>query len=84
MFVLIIFRIGIFPLFVNASMQVKPKMLQLYETHFLPLEDNLACCIDGMLLSLLPGIFVLSFYIDYFYKLQFLSLNQQCSTCSPY
>ena len=48
-------RIGIFPLFVNASMQVRPKLLQLYEDHFLSLNDNLTQCIDGMLLGLLPG-----------------------------
>ena len=53
-----VFSMGIFPLFVNASMQVRPKLLKLYETHFLPLDESLISCLDGMLLGLLPGKFV--------------------------
>ena len=46
---------GIFPLLVNASMQVRPVLLNMYETYFLPLGKSLQHCIDGMLLALLPG-----------------------------
>ncbi|CAK8677877.1 unnamed protein product [Clavelina lepadiformis] len=53
---LYVYSMGIFPLLVNASMQVRPVLLNMYETYFLPLGKSLQHCIDGMLLALLPGL----------------------------
>nr|XP_026690200.1 protein dopey-1 isoform X2 [Ciona intestinalis] len=53
---LYIYSLGIFPLFSNASLQVRPVLLNLYETHMLPLGESLRTCLDGMILGLLPGL----------------------------
>ena len=47
---------GLFPLMAYAAMNVKPALLLLYETHFIPLRQNLRPALTGMLLGLLPGL----------------------------
>lgn len=55
-FDLYIYGSGIFSLLANSTMQVRPVLLNLYETHLLPLGANLRTCLDGLLLGLLPGL----------------------------
>lgn len=51
-----IYGSGIFSLLANASMQVRPVLLNVYETHLLPLGEKLRISLDGVLLGLLPGL----------------------------
>nr|CAB3239497.1 protein dopey-1 [Phallusia mammillata] len=53
---LYIYSTGIFPLLSNASMQVRPVLLNLYETHILPLGKSIITCLDGIVVGLLPGL----------------------------
>lgn len=53
---LFIYSIGLFPLLSEASIAVKPVLLDLYENHFLPLKKKLYPGLSGVLLALLPGI----------------------------
>ena len=53
---LFIYSIGLFPLLSEASIAVKPVLLDLYENHFLPLKKKLYPGLTGVLLALLPGI----------------------------
>jgi hypothetical protein len=50
------FGLGLFPVFRTASMTVKSKYLAVVETCYLPLGQNLAPCLNALVLSLLPGI----------------------------
>ncbi|CAF0777344.1 unnamed protein product [Brachionus calyciflorus] len=47
---------GLFPLLANAALSVKPILLNLYETYFLPLKKSLRPCLTGLLIALLPGL----------------------------
>lgn len=47
---------GLFPLLSHCSTSLKPPLLSLYETHFLPLGPKLAPILDGLILALLPGL----------------------------
>lgn len=35
---------------------MKPRLLKVYETYYLPLKNNLIPCLPGLVLSLLPGL----------------------------
>lgn len=47
---------GLFPLLSHAAINVKPTLLEVYETHFLPLEDRLRPALEGFLIAVLPGL----------------------------
>lgn len=61
---LFIYTSGLFPLLSQASMSVKPVLLDLYETHLLPLRNKLYPGLSGFLLALLPGIEEVSEYTE--------------------
>lgn len=73
---LFIYSAGLFPLLGNAAMNVKPPLLTIYETHFVPLGEKLRPGLNGFLIGVLPGleegsdyydrlvIFILSSYVD--------------------
>ena len=46
---------GLFPLLGYAAINVRPTLLQLYETHFLPLGTSIKPAMTGLIMSLLPG-----------------------------
>lgn len=47
---------GLFPLFQYASMQVRPKFLELIQKFYLPLGAELMPCTSGLVMSLVPGL----------------------------
>lgn len=47
---------GLFPLLANAALSVKPVLLSVYETYFLPLKKSLRPCLTGLIIALLPGL----------------------------
>ena len=47
---------GLFPLLAHAALNVKPALLLLYETHFVPLGKHIKPALSGLLLGLLPGL----------------------------
>ena len=50
------FSAGLFPLLGYAAMNVRPVLLGIYETHFVPLGPLLKAGLTGLLLALLPGL----------------------------
>ncbi|KAJ3597369.1 hypothetical protein NHX12_000897, partial [Muraenolepis orangiensis] len=55
---------GLFPLLSNAAMSVKPALLGLYETYYLPLGKTLKPGLQGLLTGVLPGLEEGSEYYD--------------------
>lgn len=53
---LFLYSSGLFPLLSNASMSVKPVLLGLYETFYLPLGKTLKPGLQGFLTGVLPGL----------------------------
>ncbi|XP_043929288.1 protein dopey-1 [Protopterus annectens] len=53
---LFLYSSGLFPLLANAAMSVKPALLSLYETHYLPLGKTLKPGLQGLLTGILPGL----------------------------
>ena len=53
---LFLYSSGLFPLLANAALSVKPVLLSLYETYFLPLKCLLKPCLIGFLIGILPGL----------------------------
>lgn len=53
---LFIYSAGLFPLLGNAAMNVRPKLLDIYETHFVPLADRLCPGLSGFLIGVLSGL----------------------------
>ncbi|XP_022089796.1 protein dopey-1-like isoform X2 [Acanthaster planci] len=51
-----IYSAGLFPLLGSAAMAVKPKLLHLYEEHYLPLGEHLKPCLTGLLQGIMPGL----------------------------
>ncbi|KAG5652198.1 hypothetical protein H0H81_005933 [Sphagnurus paluster] len=47
---------GLFPFFEYAATSVKPTLLNLYGTHYLPLQAGLRPVMKSMILALLPGL----------------------------
>ena len=47
---------GIFPLLGHAAMSVKPSLLMLYESHFVPLGRHIKPALTGLITGLLPGL----------------------------
>ena len=68
---------GLFPLLANAALSVKPVLLSIYETYFLPLKQALRPCLTGLIIGLLPGLEEGSdFYARSFNLLKSLCLAQ--------
>ena len=53
---LFIYSVGLFPLLGQASIAVRPVLLNIYESHFLPLKSKLYPGLSGFLVALFPGI----------------------------
>ncbi|KAF5280713.1 hypothetical protein FQR65_LT15003 [Abscondita terminalis] len=53
---LFIYSAGLFPLLGHAAMTIRPILLQLYETHFVPLRARLRPALSGFLSGVLPGL----------------------------
>ena len=53
---LLLYSSGLFPLLGNASMSVRPVLLEVYEKYYLPLAHELLPCLHGLVLGLLPAI----------------------------
>ncbi|KAK6632298.1 hypothetical protein RUM44_007339 [Polyplax serrata] len=53
---LFIYSAGLFPLFGHSAMNVKPLLLTIYETHFVPLGRRLRPGLSGFLSGVLPGL----------------------------
>jgi len=51
-----IYSNGLFPLLCQAAINVKPTLLEIYETYFLPLGKDLKPCLDGFIIAILPGL----------------------------
>lgn len=47
---------GLFPLMGYAAMNVRPVLLQLYETHFIALQKHIKPALTGLIMGLLPGL----------------------------
>lgn len=47
---------GLFPLLGHAAMNVRPSLLTVYETHFVPLGERLRPGLSGFLSGVLPGL----------------------------
>ncbi|GJE86225.1 Dopey, N-terminal-domain-containing protein [Phanerochaete sordida] len=47
---------GLFPFFEYAAMSVKPTLLTLFDTHYLPLQAGLRPIMKSFILALLPGL----------------------------
>ncbi|KAG6874376.1 hypothetical protein C0995_015112 [Termitomyces sp. Mi166 len=47
---------GLFPFFEYAATSVKPTLLNLFDTHYLPLQSGLRPVMKSFILSLLPGL----------------------------
>lgn len=46
---------GLFPLLGYAAMNVRPSLLKIYETYFVPLGDKLRPALSGFLSGVIPG-----------------------------
>ncbi|KDN49150.1 hypothetical protein RSAG8_02503, partial [Rhizoctonia solani AG-8 WAC10335] len=53
---LLLWSSGLFPFFEYAATSVKPALLNLYDTHFLPLGNSLRPATRALILALLPGL----------------------------
>ncbi|KAL1518230.1 hypothetical protein ABEB36_001886 [Hypothenemus hampei] len=53
---LFIYSSGLFPLMGHAAMNIRPILLTIYETHFVPLGDRLRPALSGFLSGILPGL----------------------------
>ena len=71
---LYIYSKGLFPLLSHAAINVKPALLEIYQTHFVPLGDRLRLALDGFVIAVLPGLEEGS---DYYAKTESL-LKQVC------
>ncbi|EIN14374.1 hypothetical protein PUNSTDRAFT_140678 [Punctularia strigosozonata HHB-11173 SS5] len=47
---------GLFPFFEYAATSVKPSLLNLFDTHYLPLQEGLRPIMKAFILALLPGL----------------------------
>lgn len=50
------YSVGLFPLFANASMQIRPKIIDLFNMFYLPLGENLLPCLTGFVMASVPGL----------------------------
>ncbi|XP_064411620.1 protein dopey-1 isoform X2 [Latimeria chalumnae] len=61
---LFLYSSGLFPLLANAAMSVKPALLSLYESYYVPLGKTLKPGLQGLLTGILPGLEEGSEYYD--------------------
>ncbi|CAN0226355.1 unnamed protein product [Lampetra fluviatilis] len=61
---LFLYSAGLFPLLANAAMSVRPALLQLYETYYVPLGKTLKPGLQGLVTAILPGLEEGSEYYD--------------------
>lgn len=51
-----IYSNGLFPLLSHAAINVKPALLEVYQTHFVPLGERLRPALEGFIIAVLPGL----------------------------
>ena len=51
-----LYSAGLFPLLGHAAMNVRPNLLTVYETHFVPLGERLRPALNGLLAGVLLGL----------------------------
>nr|XP_022916081.1 protein dopey-1 homolog isoform X1 [Onthophagus taurus] len=61
---LFIYSAGLFPLLGHAAMNIRPSLLNVYDTHFVPLRERLRPALSGFLSGVLPGLETGSDYFD--------------------
>ncbi|XP_017772866.1 PREDICTED: protein dopey-1 homolog isoform X2 [Nicrophorus vespilloides] len=66
---LFIYSAGLFPLLGHAAMNIRPTLLTVYETHFVPLRERLRPALSGFLSGILPGLELGSDHYDRTYAL---------------
>ncbi|XP_059082535.1 protein dopey-1-like isoform X2 [Tigriopus californicus] len=76
---LFVYSAGLFPLFAHAAMHVRPTLLTVYETHFVPLGERLRPALNGFLSGVLPGLEEGSDHFDRTSKL----LESVCEAVDP-
>ncbi|KAG4078749.1 hypothetical protein HA402_015339 [Bradysia odoriphaga] len=76
---LFIYSSGLFPLLGYAAMNVRPSLLKIYETYFVPLGDKLRPALSGFLSGVIPGY---ESGLDHFERTNSL-LSQVCSAVNP-
>lgn len=54
--IILFYTEGLFPLLGHAAMNVRPTLLTVYETHFVPLGERLRPGLSGFLSGVLPGL----------------------------
>ncbi|XP_034479479.1 protein dopey-1 homolog [Drosophila innubila] len=74
-----IYGAGLFPLLGYAAMNVRPALLTLYETYFVPLGDKLRPALSGFLSGVLPGY---DCGLDHFERISAL-LKNVCLAVNP-
>ncbi|EDW48530.1 GM19866 [Drosophila sechellia] len=74
-----IYSAGLFPLLGYAAMNVRPALLAIYETYFVPLGDKLRPALSGFLNGVLPGY---DCGLDHFERISAL-LKQVCNAVNP-
>lgn len=78
-YVLLSTSAGLFPLLGYAAMNVRPALLGIYETYFVPLGDKLRPALSGFLSGVLPGY---ENGLDHFDRTNSL-LTQVCTAVNP-
>lgn len=56
--------VGLFPVLTDATINVRPLLLSIYENHFVPLGEKLVPGLTGFLSGVLPGLEVGTDYYD--------------------
>ncbi|XP_030561044.1 protein dopey-1 homolog [Drosophila novamexicana] len=74
-----IYGAGLFPLLGYAAMNVRPALLTIYETYFVPLGDKLRPALSGFLSGVLPGY---DCGLDHFERISAL-LKNVCLAVNP-
>ena len=81
---LFLYANGLFPLLANAALSVKPILISIYETYFIPLRQSLRPCLTGLILGILPGLEEGSdFYSRTFNLLKSICIAQSDITIDP-
>ena len=75
---------GLFPLFGHAAMNVRPALLTIYETHFVPLGRRLRPGLRGFLSGILPGLDEGSDYFDRSVSQAALSAVTSLTCCASF
>ena len=76
---LFLYSAGLFPLLGHAAMNVRPTLLTVYETHFVPLGERLRPALNGLLAGVLLGLEEGSDHYDRTYSL----LESVCDAAKP-